>query len=198
MSVKMLIISPIFFSDMEFEEDKKELKEDSGHNTPSVCSDDRSETSSPELPEIDEDHVCSICGDKYDHPRILSCLHVFCTNCLEKLVEDCNKDGIEADKDASSVASNMKIIRCTTCDQATRLSVNGVSSLPLDTVLMLLVNEDSGEDAVILCTSCKAQEKAEAQCSDCANFLCPGCVTAHQFMRCFENHRVRNYNLMSI
>jgi hypothetical protein len=46
------------------------------------------------------------------------------------------------------------------------------------------------EDSQIVCTSCKAKEHAEARCQDCANFLCPNCIIAHQFMRCFENHKV--------
>ena len=40
------------------------------------------------------------------------------------------------------------------------------------------------------CTSCKTIESAVARCSDCANFLCPNCKTAHEFMRCFESHEV--------
>lgn len=47
---------------------------------------------------------------------------------------------------------------------------------------------DSGSPS---CTSCKSKESgAIARCFDCANFLCPNCVMAHQFMHCFEGHRV--------
>ncbi|KAG7207048.1 hypothetical protein KM043_000930 [Ampulex compressa] len=43
------------------------------------------------------------------------------------------------------------------------------------------------------CTGCKSTESdAVARCFDCANFLCPNCVMAHQFMHCFEGHRVLN------
>lgn len=43
------------------------------------------------------------------------------------------------------------------------------------------------------CTGCKSNESgAVARCYDCANFLCPNCVMAHQFMHCFEGHRVLN------
>ncbi|XP_014232640.1 brain tumor protein [Trichogramma pretiosum] len=45
----------------------------------------------------------------------------------------------------------------------------------------------------IRCTGCKSNESdAVARCFDCANFLCPNCVMAHQFMHCFEGHRVLN------
>lgn len=43
------------------------------------------------------------------------------------------------------------------------------------------------------CTGCKSTESdAVARCFDCVNFLCPNCVMAHQFMHCFEGHRVLN------
>lgn len=29
-----------------------------------------------------------------------------------------------------------------------------------------------------------------ARCTDCSHFLCSNCNSAHEFMRCFENHRV--------
>ena len=45
----------------------------------------------------------------------------------------------------------------------------------------------------IRCTGCKSTESdAVARCVDCINFLCPNCVMAHQFMHCFEGHRVLN------
>ncbi|KAI4495940.1 hypothetical protein M0802_008155 [Mischocyttarus mexicanus] len=47
--------------------------------------------------------------------------------------------------------------------------------------------------AGVRCTGCKSTESdAVARCFDCANFLCPNCVMAHQFMHCFEGHRVLN------
>jgi len=42
------------------------------------------------------------------------------------------------------------------------------------------------------CTACKAKDAAlaVAKCFDCASLLCPSCVLAHQFMHCFEGHRL--------
>ena len=41
------------------------------------------------------------------------------------------------------------------------------------------------------CQGCKSKEhSAVARCHDCSHFLCPNCVMAHQFMHCFEGHRV--------
>ncbi|XP_055917394.1 brain tumor protein [Eupeodes corollae] len=45
--------------------------------------------------------------------------------------------------------------------------------------------------AVPRCTACKSkQSDAVAKCFECANFLCSNCVTAHEFMHCFNGHNV--------
>ena len=50
-----------------------------------------------------------------------------------------------------------------------------------------------GDKTLVNCTGCKSRDtSAVARCFDCANFLCPNCVTAHKFMHCFEGHRVKS------
>lgn len=47
------------------------------------------------------------------------------------------------------------------------------------------------EDLLPRCTGCKSKKSdAVAKCIDCANYLCANCVTAHQFMHCFDGHNV--------
>ena len=49
----------------------------------------------------------------------------------------------------------------------------------------------AGDSIFPRCTGCKSkQSDAVAKCIDCANFLCSNCVTAHQFMHCFDGHSV--------
>lgn len=45
-------------------------------------------------------------------------------------------------------------------------------------------------DQSVVCTCCKSKEPAVARCTECSHFLCSNCNSAHEFMRCFENHRV--------
>jgi len=70
--------------------------------------------------------------------------------------------------------------------------VESISELPLEHTIANDIDMKGIADMNITCTSCKAKEKAHSRCSDCANFLCPNCVTAHKFMRCFESHKVRH------
>ncbi|XP_029667925.1 B-box type zinc finger protein ncl-1-like [Formica exsecta] len=125
------------------------------------------------------DQGCAVCMSKLCSPRVLSCLHVFCETCLDKLLMDEAGD--------SKVGS---IINCPVCHQETSVSSKGAASLTCDYVLTNILDMSAIENMAVLCTSCKAKESAVARCSDCANFLCPNCNTAHQFMRCFEHHKV--------
>jgi hypothetical protein len=76
--------------------------------------DDTEENLDEEFEEyVQEDYLCSICDEKFKEPRVLSCLHVFCTNCLKNQVEPKTPDD-----DASD--ANSEII-CNTCQQETRL-----------------------------------------------------------------------------
>ncbi|KAL3249574.1 hypothetical protein MRX96_055799 [Rhipicephalus microplus] len=65
------------------------------------------------------------------------------------------------------------------------------SGLPSDYAVSNILETAALEGASLGCTGCKGKESsAVARCFDCANFLCPNCVMAHQFMHCFEGHRV--------
>lgn len=45
------------------------------------------------------------------------------------------------------------------------------------------------------CTGCKNKKfDAVAKCIDCVNYLCANCVTAHQYMHCFNGHSVFRFN----
>ncbi|KAK2170524.1 hypothetical protein LSH36_2g03012 [Paralvinella palmiformis] len=146
--------------------------------------------SSPQpLSAINEDHLCQICGDKLEVPRVLGCLHVFCSKCLEKMVEHDTPNDALANQDAAKHCSPSGDIICPECKQVTRVD-RGIEGLQEDYVLANMIDMVAIEERQIICTSCKAKEKAVARCSDCANFLCPNCVTAHQYMRCFENHKI--------
>ncbi|ESP03686.1 hypothetical protein LOTGIDRAFT_91879, partial [Lottia gigantea] len=125
----------------------------------------------------DEEHQCPICSKKLTEPKILTCLHVFCEACLEELLKENSDEGVQPHK-----------IKCPQCEQETQVPMNGVSDLQTEHVISDILDVCGAEN--IICTSCKAKEKAVARCYDCANFLCPNCVTAHRFMRCFDNHKV--------
>jgi len=126
---------------------------------------------------------CPSCTCRYQQPRVLHCLHVLCTPCLEKLATN-----EEEGKAVGQRPGDSKVMVCPVCKQETH--IGAIGELPLDVVIMNMMDMNDIHEMRMLCTSCKAQENAVARCSDCASFLCPNCVTAHKYMRCFENHKV--------
>lgn len=136
-----------------------------------------------------EKFTCPHCSERYHQPRVIHCLHVFCTPCLEKLSSE-EPPGDREKNSGSNLQhiADLVIIACPICGQETR--VRTITELPRDLVLMNLMDIDDIRALRMFCTSCKAQEKAVARCRDCASFLCPSCVTAHKFMRCFGSCRV--------
>ncbi|XP_046377272.1 B-box type zinc finger protein ncl-1-like [Haliotis cracherodii] len=141
-----------------------------------------------------EEQKCPICEEKLKKPKVLTCLHVFCEACLEKQIEE-DKDEDEDDGKDSAVfvTPSCPSIICTQCKQETIIPSKGANGLPTEHILSDMLDMTDMGDMQLVCTSCKAKEKAVARCSDCASFLCPICVTAHQFMRCFENHKVVSF-----
>ncbi|XP_076352429.1 protein brain tumor-like isoform X2 [Tachypleus tridentatus] len=115
---------------------------------------------------------CSICQDTYTIPKLLPCFHTFCQPCLEKIQESPGK------------------IKCPKCQEEFVLT-DGLTGLLSNYAVSNILEANAMEEATQSCTGCKTKENnVVARCVDCANFLCSNCVMAHQFMHCFEGHRV--------
>ncbi|KAG4068417.1 hypothetical protein HA402_007937 [Bradysia odoriphaga] len=126
----------------------------------------------------DQDQDCKVCKQHLESPRVLSCLHVFCENCLTNILNNDTND------------SKINSIVCPDCKQTTTVGPAGVASLHNDYVLTNILDLNAVEPCSIACTSCKSKDNAMSRCNDCANFLCASCDNAHKYMRCFENHKV--------
>ncbi|XP_022249887.1 brain tumor protein-like isoform X2 [Limulus polyphemus] len=116
---------------------------------------------------------CFLCQDTYTIPKVLPCFHTFCQPCLEKIQESPDN------------------IKCPQCHQECILTGQGIGGLLSDYAISNILESTALEGNSPCCTGCKSKESnAVAHCFDCANFLCSNCVMAHQFMHCFEGHRV--------
>lgn len=63
-----------------------------------------------------------------------------------------------------------------------------VASLPLDIITTNVIDVTNMTN--LTCTCCTTKEMAVSRCCTCHNLLCNNCNSAHQYMRCFENHKV--------
>lgn len=139
--------------------------------------------------------TCSICEERYKQPKVLSCLHVFCAECLTKKLNNNSTSSNDSGLLEGIPSSDKLLLVCPLCDQHTKLWINGtVDELPSDYVLSDILEAAAISEQQVICTSCKSRQSAIARCNDCDSFLCSGCVDAHQSMRCFEKHKVCEYN----
>ena len=116
---------------------------------------------------------CFLCHETFTIPKVLRCFHTYCQPCLEKSHEGQDK------------------VTCPECSTDTYLGANSLNALLPDYAVSNLLEKTALDTSALHCTGCKSKDtNAVARCFDCANFLCANCVMAHQFMHCFEGHRV--------
>ncbi|XP_078344147.1 E3 ubiquitin-protein ligase TRIM45-like [Oculina patagonica] len=125
--------------------------------------------------------TCSICLDIYKEPKTISCLHTFCCECLSNHARASNRQGK---------------FPCPECRAEIDFPEgNRFDSLPTsffhNSLLSLLAVRQIGDGSGITCAHCKKRSSDVHYCFDCAKFMCPGCLSAHEVMRAsFEGHRV--------
>uniref|UniRef100_A0A1I7XGD0 B-box type zinc finger protein ncl-1 n=1 Tax=Heterorhabditis bacteriophora TaxID=37862 RepID=A0A1I7XGD0_HETBA len=158
----------------------------------------------PTPPPINEQVVkCPLCLEPYREPKVLACFHSFCKSCLERQLDSAERivcpqchmetqlsvqlglDSLLSDYGLESVLS-----RQLTIDDKGLLfgSPSSTSSSPplSDSPCDQISNNTSRST----CTGCKSGERASHFCQQCTHFLCTNCTMAHQYMHCFEGHRV--------
>ena len=120
---------------------------------------------------------CVQCHNEFDesrrHPHVLSCLHICCSSCLERIVSG-------------------KQIFCPECHSQTEISNDPCKELPLDTACRNYLDfvRIQRKPSEIQCTDCPDQSSASSFCKECFNFMCPECTAAHRRTAITRKHMV--------
>ena len=119
--------------------------------------------------------ICQYCNNTYQDPRILSCLHSYCVQCITKL----------------HVVNTTSII-CPTCNHSTTLPTGRVTSLPRNIRLIEETKQDTALSKIMstsppLCDSCD-ENSPIAYCTECDDLLCKDCWDAHQKLKRSRSH----------
>ena len=122
---------------------------------------------------------CGICFEEYKDPKLLSCFHVFCKQCIERLVVQ---------------AHGQPTLQCPNCRGTTTLPSQGVSGLQSDFRMHNLfeirdVFEKVKEPQQTQCENCDKNHSTSV-CQDCSIFLCQECAKVHQKWKRFCNHQI--------
>ena len=128
--------------------------------------------------------TCGLCSQLYTDPRMLQCLHTFCSKCLKKILGEQRLQGTT--------------IKCPTCKKPTVVSKGSVAALPKDLrksyeaeVAQIASKMHSKEE--ISCDQCvdTTSGPAVSFCVNCCDFLCNACAKHHKTWRKTLNHELQ-------
>lgn len=135
---------------------------------------------------------CSACGDILTEPRLLPCLHTFCTECLQTKTATSNQDNSSQVADNASIYSS-ESLRCPTCSNKVSLSLEGVYGLPINHLiqrLLVINNLKMGKTQQVTCDLCPDKAGIEGRCIQCKANLCQFCFQAHKRQSLTAAHNV--------
>ena len=126
-----------------------------------------------------EEVSCSVCSDIFTDPKHLSCLHSFCSKCLQQWYETCG--GGDA-------------IKCPKCQTFSRVPASGdLKDLPTSFYLNGLIDVLAIKECKkteVKCGNCDKKRSEVSYCFQCCIFYCDQCVAAHNILRRNREHRV--------
>ena len=141
---------------------------------------------------VKEELTCAICQDLLNNPKILPCLHSFCTGCLKQW----------SDRLANSDPPK-RHVECPLCRTKVLLStLRVVEELPshfsaIRLVEIIRMQEQAGsKKATPICQHCDDEEKAVSSCSKCAIFLCEFCEKSHKKAKTTKAHKILSLDEM--
>ena len=123
---------------------------------------------------------CSVClNHMLDRtPRMLSCIHTFCEECLSQLIQN-------------------KTIHCPVCREITELKENDVKELRINFLLAQMKDaqikpKEATARAAKVKSKCQICEEGEPvfKCKECSNILCDQCKDSHGNVPEFQSHTV--------
>ncbi|XP_041467611.1 uncharacterized protein LOC121417971 [Lytechinus variegatus] len=120
---------------------------------------------------------CSICHDLPEDPKLLSCGHTFCKNCLSLVLKSQMKDAE---------------LSCPDCLKISTINDSDVSTLEINTELEAKL--EAMKSAEKLCSVCEEGEEstAVAYCQTCQDHLCEDCLDVHRKWKKNAKHEVVN------
>lgn len=131
--------------------------------------------------------VCNVCKRLYRDPKILPCLHTFCSDCIGQLEpfsvsSRCRRDGpvdsrgkAEEEEDRPTVT-----VLCPDCDSEVDIPPSGPEGLSTDHLALDEVFQETlVTDGPLGCDLC-GEGGAESRCEVCCVNLCEFCCQAHR------------------
>lgn len=125
---------------------------------------------------LDAFRLCRICGDTFKNPQLLSCLHTYCTACMQTLIQ---------------LQDEKTLLKCPACHMETMYEET--PQLPVHHLSKRLAEGRMLAGAMQKCSICALHElflPAVKICFECKDFFCEGCADKHKFSRFTIDHKI--------
>ena len=118
---------------------------------------------------------CCLCYELFTQPKLLSCAHTFCKDCLANLYE-CHPQQNQ--------------LSCPMCRQITNINDGDISKLQTNILINSMVEDF--KCAKRLCTVCDPEAKSPGSqyCAQCDEYMCDPCTVAHGKFKKTAKHDV--------
>ena len=129
---------------------------------------------------LEERLTCQNCTSIYQEPRVLSCMHSFCLNCVESLEVQTEEE--------------KQFIQCPFCTNPTDYPENGAGAISPAFHLVALLELYEMVKKVLegdesSCENCKSH-CAMGYCKHCSQLLCLECISIHRKWSKFQTHDI--------
>ena len=144
---------------------------------------------------VKEELTCTICQDLFNEPKILPCLHSFCSGCLKEWPGG----------DFDNLDASRRHLECPLCRAKIQLSTpRSIEELPshfsairLVEIVRLLQEQAGRKKVTPMCQNCDDEENAISFCSKCAIYLCEFCEKSHKKAKATKEHKICSHDDMS-
>ncbi|KAJ8032662.1 E3 ubiquitin-protein ligase TRIM56 [Holothuria leucospilota] len=130
--------------------------------------------------------ICSICLEQLKEPKQLPCLHRYCKDCLNSIIQGTND-----------------VIKCPECREEIQIPTNGVDGFKTDfysksLVEYVQIQQSLTSDEVRECYGCSKHLRVAAYCFKCNDFLCKDCHNFHVTNKMMKDHQKHTLSLEGI
>ncbi|XP_071853836.1 uncharacterized protein [Apostichopus japonicus] len=131
--------------------------------------------------------LCSVCLNQFREPKLLPCLHRYCRDCLNTVIQ----------------ASQDGTVKCPLCQQDCVIPENGVDDFKSDFHMKSMLEfmnlqKSFKNENVKQCVSCSGNTKVFAYCFKCRDFLCDQCYMVHVNNKMFTDHQTHILKLDNV
>jgi len=123
--------------------------------------------------------ICQVCGNEFNAPKVLPCLHSFCFECLENSLSQ------------SDIGPGQAFL-CPICKTQCVVPARGVRSMKSNIFLVTLQEffHNKTLDPDQQCEGCDSGRAARKKCIECTDWLCNQCCVMHVKVKITKDHHL--------